>query len=423
MRSLLIKNLSLFLIYTVAILVCSMPLFYFIMKYFYAEDLDELIEYRSYDFIKDHLSIFTISEIEYWNHFNEDMQILPMDQSCPLDKVVQRPFYNAAEGFEVDYRVYYTKIKIENQPYILMSRIAMIEPKDLLQTLVFQYGILFIILIIAFTIIQRVISQKLWRPFYKSLGKIENFNLEQGIVPEFEKTDTIEFARLNENLDKLIKNNLKTYVQQKEFIENASHELQTPLAVFQSQLDLLLQDTDLTESQVKVVQSLYTVSSRLRRLNKNLLLLAKIDNYQFKETQEIDFNQVLKTQLSYLKDLAEDYGITVLIDSKNPLHVTANKTLLESLINNLVVNAISHNKNNGSISIEVKDRTFLISNTGEKTPLDKDKVFRRFSRTSEKKKGNGLGLSITYQICKLHGWKIEYEYPDEGLHRFIVRFD
>ncbi len=199
--------------------------------------------------------------------------------------------------------------------------------------------------------------------------------------------------------------------------------MQTPLAVFQSQLDLLLQDTDLTESQVKVVQSLYTVSSRLRRLNKNLLLLAKIDNYQFKETQEIDFNQVLKTQLSYLKDLAEDYGITVLIDSKNPLHVTANKTLLESLINNLVVNAISHNKNNGSISIEVKDRTFLISNTGEKTPLDKDKVFRRFSRTSEKKKGNGLGLSITYQICKLHGWKIEYEYPDEGLHRFIVRFD
>lgn len=421
MRSLLSKNLKQFLLYTVIILLCSAPLFFFIMKHFYAEDLDELIEYRSDDFIRERLPAFTISEVEIWNKYNEDLRILPYDKSLPLDGTMQRPFYNAAEGHDVDYRISYTKIEIEHQPYILASRIPMIETKDLLQTLIFQYGVLFFVLIASLTITQRFIATRLWKPFYSSLSKIDNFNLEQGILPQFEKTDTIEFACLNKNLGKLISNNLRTYTQQKEFIENASHELQTPLAVFQSQLDLLLQDPNLTESQVEVIQSLYAVSSRLTRLNKNLLLLAKIDNSQFKETQEIDFNQILNTQLFYLRDMAENNGIKVSLEIEKPLIVVANKILLESLINNLVVNAIRHNIDNGSIDMIIKDNTFTIVNTGGPIPLNEEKVFRRFGRTSEQKKGNGLGLSIVYQICKFHGWEVNYDYENNA-HQFRVVF-
>lgn len=421
MRSLLNKNLTQFLAYTIVILLCSMPLFFFIMKHFYAEDLDELIEYRGNHFIQERLPVFTASEIEVWNKYNEDMQLLPFNNSYPLNEIIQKPFYNAAEGHKIDYRVSYKKVEIENETYILASRIAMIETGDLMQTLAFQYGILFFILIISLTIVQRFISKRLWKPFYNSLGKIEVFDLERGVLPEFEETDTREFARLNENLGKLISNNLRTYTQQKEFIENASHELQTPLAVFQSQLDLLLQDPNLTESQVEVIQSLYAVSSRLTRLNKNLLLLAKIDNSQFKETQEIDFNEILDTQLFYLRDLAETNGIRVSLEIGNPLIVIANKILLESLINNLVVNAIRHNIDNGTIDMIVKDNTFTITNTGEPISLNGEKLFRRFSRTSEQKKGNGLGLSIIYQICKFHGWEVKYDY-ENNIHRFKVIF-
>lgn len=421
MKSLLTKNLTQFLTYTIVILLCSMPLFFFIMKHFYAKDLDELIEYRGDHFIKESLPDFTLSEINVWNKYNEDMQLLPFENSYPLNKTVQKPFYNAAEGHEVDYRVSYKKIEIENKSYILASRIAMIETDDLMQTLVFQYGILFLIFIVSLTIVQKLISKRLWKPFYNSLAKIEYFDLERGNLPQFEETDTVEFARLNENLDKLIRNNLKTYTQQKEFIENASHELQTPLAVFQSQLDLLLQDPNLTESQVEVIQSLYAVSSRLTRLNKNLLLLAKIDNSQFKEIQEIDFNQVLNTQLFYLRELAENNGIKVSLEIDNTLIVVANKTLLESFINNLVVNAIRHNIDSGSIDMVVRDNTFTITNTGEPISLNEEKLFRRFSRTSEQKKGNGLGLSIIYQICKFHGWEVKYNY-EGGVHCFKVIF-
>jgi signal transduction histidine kinase len=220
-------------------------------------------------------------------------------------------------------------------------------------------------------------------------------------------------------LNKLKK--LSACSRQKEFIENASHEMQTPLAVLQSQLDLLLQDPDLTESQVAVIQSLYSVSSRLARLNRNLLLLAKLDHSQFKKTERIDFVQLLEKQLLYFRDLAGDSGIDVSVEINHPLTVKANKTLLESLTNNLVMNAIRHNVEHGTIHIQVSHHTFSISNTGEETPLNKNKLFKRFAHSPETSKGNGLGLSIVAQICTLHGWKITYQYRDKK-HTFITRF-
>jgi signal transduction histidine kinase len=150
-------------------------------------------------------------------------------------------------------------------------------------------------------------------------------------------------------------------------------------------------------------------------------LLAKIDNFQFKETRNIDFVNILNTQLVYLKDLAENIGLNVTVDINNPLTIQANPILLESLINNLVVNSIRHNIDNGLISIIVNGDTFSVSNTGDTNPLNKDRIFKRFSRPSEEKKGNGLGLSIVVQICKLHGWDVEYSYRDK-LHTFVIKF-
>lgn len=391
------------------------------MEALYAEDLDQLIEFRSEQFVKEDLSSLKISDIEYWNRFNEDMKIYSFDHTFPLNKVVQKPFYSQAEKHEIDYRIYYNKINIEGKPYVFMSRIAMIETKDLLRTLGIQYLLFFVIIITGLLALQRILSRRLWKPFYNSLNEIENFKLEKGKVPDFEQTTTAEFVRLNNNLNKLMQDNIISYNQQKEFTENASHELQTPLAVFQSQLDLLLQDSSLNESQMNVIQSLYDVSLRLTRLNKNLLLLSRIDNSQFKETITIDFSQLLDHQLTYFKELASNNGITVAVDIQNPLMITANKVLLESLINNLISNAIRHNYSGGLINIQVKDNTFQISNSGDKSSLNKDKVFRRFSRTSEERKGNGLGLSIVNQICKLHGWEVGYNYTDD-LHCFYVIF-
>lgn len=420
LKSLTTKSLFRFFIFTVIILLCCFPLLYILMEKKYAEDLDDLIKFRTKEFKKEKLPSFTINDIQYWNRYNEDLYILEFDEKHPLGIVSQEEYFNKSEGHTIDYRILYSDFVIDGKQYILASRVPMIEPGDLYSILLTQYGILFIILLISLSIVYIIVSKRMWKPFYNTLQKMEQFNLALGKEPEFKSTDIKEFVSLNEQLSRLIKENLKIYRQQKEFVENASHELQTPLSVFRSQIDMLLQQPDLTKTGTDIIQSLYSTSSRMARLNKNLLLLAKMDNNQFGQRTTIDFVTILLEQLSPLKEMAESEGIGVTVEVMNPLVINANLILLESLINNLTVNAIRHNKKNeGVINIILKDNIFSISNTGEAAPLNPDKIFRRFSRTSEEKKGNGLGLSIVRQICLLHKWEISYKYNDNK-HCFIV---
>jgi len=388
----------------------------------YAEDLDEVIEYRTEEFILSILPRFTTEDIVQWNKFNEDMLILTFDTKYPLNKIGQQEFFSKAENHNIFYRILYTEISIGNTPYVLAARVPMIETHDLLSMLITQYGVIFIILIICLSLVYFYISKRLWEPFYNTLDKIEHFSLESGKEPQFDSTNIKEFLRLNEQLNKLIKENLSIYKQQKEFVENASHELQTPLAVFQSQIDTLLQQPNLTEKEMEIIQSLYSTSSHMSRLNKNLLLLAKMDNEQFEKRKTIDFVNVLYDLLSPLKELAESNGINVSVNINTAFSVNANEILLESLITNLIANAIRHNNTEKrSINIRVDKNIFSISNTGQTDSLNADKIFGRFSRISEGEKGNGLGLSIVCQICKLHGWLVSYDYKNNE-HVFTVIF-
>ena len=422
LKSLTSKSLFRFFILTTIILLCCFPLLYVLMENKYAEDLDELVEFRTKDFIENKLTWFAIEDIDQWNKYNEDISIISFDEKYSRGKIRQEEHFNSAENHNIDYRILYTDILIEEQPYILMARIPMIEPHDLFDTLLAQYGVLFFVLVMSLFIVYFYVSKRMWKPFYNTLHEMEHFNLVSGEEPEFKETDIKEFVNLNNQLHKLIKENLKIYKQQKEFVENASHELQTPLAVFQSQLDTLLQQPDLTETETNIIQSLYSTSSRMSRLSKNLLLLARIDNEQFEQRETIDFSKILYEQLSPLRELAESNNIKVAVEVNNGLIVNANLILLESLVSNLIVNAIRHNNRTGTINIILDGKTFSISNTGQSESLNPDKIFRRFSRTSEKKKGNGLGLSIVRQICLLHKWEIEYQYQNE-IHTFVLRFD
>ena len=244
--------------------------------------------------------------------------------------------------------------------------------------------------------------------------------LENGVCPQLAESDTKEFVRLNIALQRLMTDSLHSYRLQKEFTENASHELQTPLAVFQSKLDLLLQQPELTERQAAIIQDLYQMNSRLSRLNRNLLLLAKMENNQFSRTESVDVITVIKDLQPYLESLS---GGLILKQnfSTASLPIKANRSLLESMVNNLVVNAVRHNKTSGEITVFLSDNRLMVSNTSDDAALDADQIFNRFYRPSEKTTGNGLGLSIVKAVCDYHGWKILYAYAD-GKHQFVVIF-
>ena len=303
--------------------------------------------------------------------------------------------------------------------------------EDVFKGIMIQFALIAIVLGIALVVTLQIINKRLWRSFDKTLGIIEDFRLEDQQVPSFPETEIKEFARLNTAITRLMEGNIKSYRTQKEFTENASHELQTPLAVFQSKLDILLQQSDnITESQAAIIQDLYEMTGRLARLNRNLLLLAKMENNQFSRKEEVDVVEVIDQLLPFLESLAGNltintqYHIPAKGEKGKPvLPIEANRSLLESLLNNLVVNAVRHNKQNGEITITISSDSLIVSNTSSEKALDANLIFNRFYRPSEKTKGNGLGLAIVKAVCDYHGWSITYRFDEEaGLHLFEVRF-
>lgn len=422
MNRLLNRTLIYYSLFAIIILALSSPFFYWTIEKLYVEDVDEDIMLRKQEFISKNSASLTINDIAAWNRFNRDTRILPDTISTkPKNKIIQEVFYDEMTPEWEPYRVLYTDVNIEHQRYVLMIRLNLIESEDLIKTLTLVYcGIVFVLLIVIF-FVTRFISNRLWQPFYDTIDKIKQFNIEQQLIPVFIPTSIKEFRELNKGLVKLINDNLKAYQSQKEFTENAAHELQTPLAVFQSKLDMLLQDPSLNVNQAKILQSLYEAASRLSRVNKNLLLLAKIENNQFTSWEEVDIRNLINEVLPYFSSQALSRNLTICADIDAASALNACKPLVEIMINNLILNAIGHNRINGSIVIKASAKELIISNTGEQQKLNAESMFKRFVKFSKSTSSSGLGLSIIKQICLRHNWQIHYQYKEDK-HNFTVIF-
>ena len=420
-KKLLNKTLYNYLIFGGLMVLITIPGYYYLYNKYYIHEIDEYLLGQKEVIVRESLKTLKPGDIPLWNKFNSKEVILPDTGQVAGNVFTIRNFNDEPEEENEPYRVLYSKIKIGNENYILMVRISIYEAKKMIISGTMLQLLIFIGLMLGFVIITQIIYRKLWKPFYCTLSDIEQFNIRNNEVPVFPETDIREFDQLNNAAKKLIDNNLQAYKTQKEFTENASHEMQTPLAVFQSKLDILLQQQDLTEEQLSIMQSLYDATARLVRMNKNLLLLAKIDNLQFLDTQYMDITESIKDSLSFFSEQAEINNIKIEISTLENIRVQANKTLFESLINNLITNAIKHNVPGGTISISIDTNCLSITNTGIDKELNTDILFRRFGRMNEKVKGSGLGLAIVRQICLLYHWDISYGYQS-GMHRFTLVF-
>lgn len=278
----------------------------------------------------------------------------------------------------------------------------------------------FLLLMIGFILLNRRISRRLWQPFHQSLAHIRNFNLDQQQPVVFEHTDIEEFSELNKSLEKLIAGNITVYNQQKEFADNASHELQTPLAIIQSKLDLLLQTKLLTDEQYDLIEEANKALARVTRINKNLLLLTKIENSQFMDRETIDLSGLLKSTLQIFSVFSENKQLLLQTDIAPGVTIEGNKILIEILLNNLITNAIRYTPAGNTIEIVLTDQCLHIANPGT-TSLQQEQVFKRFGSTSSDTPGTGLGLSLVQQICNRYQWRSAYEFANER-HVFSVRF-
>ena len=422
MKRLLNRTLLYYTIFATIILLLSTPFLYWMMEKLYTDDVDEAIMLRKKEFETNNQQSLTIADIAVWNKFNRDIRILPDTVvSYPKDTIIQQIILDALVPEWEPYRVLYTDEMIENQRYVLMIQLNMVESDDLIRTILKLYiGLLFVLLLVI-SLVTAFISNLLWKPFYDTLEKVKQFNIEQQRQPQFIASKIREFEELNSSVQKLIQSNLQSYASQKTFTQNAAHELQTPLAIFNSKLDLLLQDKSLTEPQSKILESLYTAASRLSRINKNLLLLAKIENNQFAEVTTFTLNSLVIEVLPYFTEQAEQKSLTIEQINLNEIVLQANQGLAEIMVNNLLLNAIRHNIDQGDIEISLKDQQLVISNTGLPQALEDKNLFKRFGKNSAEAHSSGLGLAIVKEICDRYGWQVHYQFI-ENRHFFSISF-
>jgi len=265
------------------------------------------------------------------------------------------------------------------------------------------------------------ISRRLWAPFRESLKKISTAELQHMQAVRFDSTNTAEFNELNSSLNTMTHKIYSDYITMKEFTENAAHEMQTPIAVVQSKLELLLQDANLEDAQVQSVMEASAALSRLGKLNQGLLLLAKIDNDQYNTKEIISLCDITKKYLDLFDELIKDKQLTVTTNFAADFKIALHPFLADSLISNLLGNAIKYNHAGGVVNIVTNNANYQISNSSPLSAIPPDKLFKRFTGAggSNSTGSNGLGLAIVKKILDANDLLVQYQMLN-GLHEFII---
>ena len=277
-----------------------------------------------------------------------------------------------------------------------------IDKADLKEAIFYWLLFLYVAILLGFVLLNLIAVKRSMRPLAVLLKWVDDYRLGRENRELDNPTYVTEFSKLNEAV-----------------VRSMSHEMQTPLAVCQNRIEMLLDDDNLTEQQMgELVKTLGTLGS-LSRLNKSLLLLCKIENGQFTDVETVNVDVMTKRLLDDLKSVLKKRNIEVCIGNSEYWHVKMNPMLASTLVGNLLKNAFVHNVDGGRVVVNIGSHGMSVANTGEDGPLDKAKIFTRFYHTSGKKSSTGIGLSLVSAVCNLYSFNIDYRY-ENGMHTFEI---
>jgi len=272
-----------------------------------------------------------------------------------------------------------------------------------------------VILIVSLTVIDSM------RPLYRLTEWVRNREVNEEIPKPDSHIKTQEIKEIESAVLEASERSNQLFEEQKRFIGNASHEIQTPLAVCRNRLELLVDNTQLDEHQLSEIEKTLNTLNYISRLNKSLLLLSKIENHQFKEEVEVDINLLVADMLENLKEIYGNLGIKTSFSEKGRIITHMSPTLASSLVSNLLKNAFVHNRPNGSITVETIGNILTICNTGDDEALDEKAIFQTFYKRSDNATSSGIGLAIAKSICNEYGFETSYHFVDNQ-HCFSIKF-
>ena len=324
---------------------------------------------------------------------------------------------------EYDQYVLYRKIRFYHSFNNSDYKIEILQSQAQTDLLIWRIVILNVALAMSFFLIifflNHLSVKRGLRIFYKTVRKLENYNIGKPELISFENSEIDELNKLTDVFKKMTLKISNDYKEQKEYTENVSHEIQTPLAIISAKADELLQSENLKKTELEQLEIIMNTTTRLAKINQALILLTKIDNRFYTNEESIPLLKLINEKLNFFKDLISEKKIGVRLDIDSSYNLHMNSYLADTLFLNLIKNAIMHNIVNGKIIIKLDSSTLSIINTGQKLNIAGD-IFKRFIR-SENKDSLGIGLSIVKKICGYYSIPISYTFNKDHEFKLILK--
>ena len=384
---------------------------YFAVRVILAEDLSSRLYQMQNDFIE---------------NLNEDNDInLLKSKHVFINQTDNSSITNFSDTVLIEYDQYvlYRKINFYHNFKNYNYKIEILQSQAQTDLLIWRIVILNVALAMSFFLIifflNHLSVKRGLRIFYKTVSKLENYNIGKPELISFENSEIDELNKLTDVFKKMTLKISNDYKEQKEYTENVSHEIQTPLAIISSKADELLQSENLKKTELEQLEIIMNTTTRLAKINQALILLTKIDNRFYTNEESIPLLKLINEKLNFFEDLLAEKKIEVKLDIDNTYNLQMNSYLADTLFLNLIKNAIMHNIVNGKIIIKLNLSVLSILNTGPVLNIEGD-IFKRFVR-SENKDSLGIGLSIVKKICSYYLIPVSYNY--NNLHEFIMNLE
>lgn len=356
---------------------------------------------------------------------NNSFTLTPVDASYvaeqPHLKYEDHDFY-IAEKQETEPARVLTTIFHDQQGQYYELRVATptFEKNDLFQSILWWVVALYVVLLLITLGVTMLIFYGNMRPMYAILRWLDDYKPGVKPSPVPITADVKEFARLGRALQGAIDRSEELVERQSQFIGNASHELQTPLAIIGNRVEWLLDEGNLTDEQGAELFKIQSTLTRAVRLNKTLLLLTKIENGKFPDIVQVDVARLVQDSVEMYSEIYASRQMTVQVDIEDDVKVEMNESLAATLVSNLIKNMYVHSAEGAEGRVVVGNNQLVVENDGEQT-LDSDRIFDRFYQGPKSKGSMGLGLPLVAAVCRTYSLGVKYQFK-AGRHCFIVDF-